>query len=104
MPRTQKCSASAGGMRHSRRLGAGASPQTRLLALLGRSCVRDIDVCDRGHAPGTGTPDPGGLTARELLDSVCRIAWELPVGGMARRREAADSTTWDPSQPLLDRR
>ena len=21
----------------------------------------DIDVCDPGHAPGTGTPEPGGL-------------------------------------------
>ena len=42
----------------------------------------DIDVCDPGHAPGTGTPEPGGLTARELLDSVRRIAYELPVLGM----------------------
>ena len=30
----------------------------------------DIDVCDPGHAPGTGTPEPGGLTARQLLDAV----------------------------------
>lgn len=42
----------------------------------------DIDVCDPGHAPGTGTPEPGGLTARQLLDSVRRIAYELPVLGM----------------------
>jgi agmatinase len=42
----------------------------------------DIDVCDPGHAPGTGTPEPGGLTARELLDSVRRIAYELPVVGI----------------------
>ena len=42
----------------------------------------DIDVCDPGHAPGTGTPEPGGLTARELLDSVRRICLELPVVGM----------------------
>jgi agmatinase len=42
----------------------------------------DIDVCDPGHAPGTGTPEPGGLTARQLLDSVRRIAMELPVVGM----------------------
>ena len=42
----------------------------------------DIDVCDPGHAPGTGTPEPGGLTARELLDAVRRIAYELPVVGM----------------------
>jgi agmatinase len=42
----------------------------------------DIDVCDPGHAPGTGTPEPGGLTARELLDAVRRVCLELPVVGM----------------------
>ena len=42
----------------------------------------DIDVCDPGHAPGTGTPEPGGLSARELLDSVRRICLELPVMGI----------------------
>jgi agmatinase len=42
----------------------------------------DIDVCDPGHAPGTGTPEPGGLTARQLLDAVRRIAYELPVAGI----------------------
>lgn len=42
----------------------------------------DIDVCDPGHAPGTGTPEPGGLTARELLDAVHRICLELPVVGV----------------------
>ena len=42
----------------------------------------DIDVCDPGHAPGTGTPEPGGLTARELLDAVRRTCLELPVVGV----------------------
>jgi agmatinase len=42
----------------------------------------DIDVCDPGHAPGTGTPEPGGLTGRQLLDAVRRIAYELPVAGI----------------------
>src|SRR5436853_623461 len=42
----------------------------------------DIDVCDPGHAPGTGTPEPGGLTARELLDAVRRVGYELPVVGV----------------------
>jgi agmatinase len=42
----------------------------------------DVDVCDPGHAPGTGTPEPGGLTARQLLDAVRRICLELPVVGM----------------------
>jgi agmatinase len=95
----------------------------------------DIDVCDPGHAPGTGTPEPGGLTARQLLDAVRRIAYELPVvgidvvevsppydhaditaalgnrvvleslSGIARRRkDAADGSTWDRRQPLLDGR
>jgi agmatinase len=42
----------------------------------------DIDVCDPGHAPGTGTPEPGGLSARQLLDAVRRICYDLPVVGM----------------------
>ena len=42
----------------------------------------DIDVCDPGHAPGTGTPEPGGLSARELLDSVRRLCLELPIVGV----------------------
>lgn len=39
-------------------------------------------MVDPGHAPGTGTPEPGGLSARELLDSVRRCARELPLVGM----------------------
>jgi agmatinase len=27
----------------------------------------DIDVLDPAHAPGTGTPEVGGMTSRELL-------------------------------------
>jgi agmatinase len=42
----------------------------------------DGDVCDPGHAPGTGTPEPGGLSARDLLDAVRRICLELPVVGI----------------------
>ena len=30
----------------------------------------DIDVLDPAHAPGTGTPEIGGLTSRELLELV----------------------------------
>ncbi len=93
----------------------------------------DIDVCDPAHAPGTGTPEPGGISARELLDSVRRICLELPVVGVdvvevsppydsaditaalanrvvleslsaiAHRRQVAEP--WDPARPLLqDRR
>lgn len=42
----------------------------------------DVDVVDPGSAPATGTPEPGGLSARELLDAVRRIAMELPLAGM----------------------
>jgi agmatinase len=41
----------------------------RVLARVGRRPVYlsiDIDVLDPAHAPGTGTPEPGGLTTREL--------------------------------------
>jgi agmatinase len=92
----------------------------------------DIDVCDPGHAPGTGTPEPGGLSARELLDAVRRICLQLPVVGIdvvevsppydhaditaalanrvvlealsavARRRRGG--SPWDPARPLLDGR
>ena len=41
----------------------------------------DIDVVDPSMAPGTGTPEPGGITSRELLDTVRRLARELPVIG-----------------------
>ncbi|MDJ1136551.1 agmatinase [Streptomyces iconiensis] len=93
----------------------------------------DIDVVDPGHAPGTGTPEPGGLTARELLDAVRRAAYELPVvglevvevappydhaditailgsrvvlealSGIARRRLDTAEGRWDPAVPLLQR-
>jgi agmatinase len=42
----------------------------------------DIDVCDPGFAPGTGTPEPGGITAREALRAVRRLAVEVGFAGM----------------------
>ncbi len=42
----------------------------------------DVDVVDPAAAPGTGTPEPGGLTARQLLDAVRRIGAEVPLAGM----------------------
>ncbi|HEV2778889.1 MAG TPA: agmatinase [Actinophytocola sp.] len=91
----------------------------------------DVDVVDPGMAPGTGTPEPGGFTTRQLLDAVRRCCLELPVVGMdvvevsppydqaevtaylgnrvvlealsaiARRRRG---DPWDPRQPLLSGR
>ena len=49
----------------------------------------DVDVVDPGMAPGTGTPEPGGLTARQLLDAVRRCCYELPVVGARRGRGRA---------------
>jgi agmatinase len=40
----------------------------------------DIDVLDPGFAPGTGTPEPGGLSSRELL-SLLRGLVGLPIVG-----------------------
>jgi len=34
----------------------------------------DIDVLDPAHAPGTGTPEAGGLTSRELLTFLRALA------------------------------
>jgi agmatinase len=42
----------------------------------------DIDVCDPAFAPGTGTPEPGGITAREALRAVRRLAHEVGFAGM----------------------
>jgi len=42
----------------------------------------DVDVVDPGSAPGTGTPEPGGLSSRQLLDAVRRIAMGTPLGGI----------------------
>jgi agmatinase len=42
----------------------------------------DIDVLDPGLAPGTGTPEPGGLLTRELLRAIGRIVEAVPLAGM----------------------
>ncbi|GFE19145.1 agmatinase [Streptomyces glebosus] len=41
----------------------------------------DIDVVDPGMAPATGTPEPGGLTSRELLDAVRTCAQRVDLVG-----------------------
>ena len=39
----------------------------------------DIDVLDPGFAPGTGTPEPGGLAPVDLLRAVRRLAIDVPL-------------------------
>jgi agmatinase len=41
----------------------------------------DIDVLDPAHAPGTGTPEVGGLTSRELLELIRGLDGLHIVGG-----------------------
>lgn len=42
----------------------------------------DIDVVDPGMAPGTGTPEPGGLLSREILRAVRRIVGQVDLAAM----------------------
>ncbi len=41
----------------------------------------DVDVLDPAFIPGTGTPEPGGMTAVELLLGVRTVAAELELAG-----------------------
>ena len=55
----------------------------RMLVRLGNRPVYisvDIDVLDPSHAPGTGTPEAGGLTSRELL-AIIRALSPLAIVG-----------------------
>jgi agmatinase len=54
-------------------------------ALDGPDCIYlsvDIDVVDPGMAPGTGTPEPGGMLARELLRAIRQIVGRVDLVGM----------------------
>lgn len=42
----------------------------------------DVDVADPAYAPGTGTPEPGGLTTAEVMWAVRRLAAEVGMVGM----------------------
>ena len=42
----------------------------------------DIDVIDPGMAPGTGTPEPGGMLTRELLRAVRQVVSSVELAGM----------------------
>jgi len=42
----------------------------------------DVDACDPAFAPGTGTPEPGGLTSAEMLRAIRRLSAEVGIVGM----------------------
>jgi agmatinase len=44
-------------------------------------CSIDVDVLDPAHAPGTGTPEPGGMTSAELLWAAREAAAGLDLVG-----------------------
>ena len=41
----------------------------------------DVDVLDPAFAPGTGTPEPGGMTSGELLWACRTVASEVELVG-----------------------
>ncbi len=56
----------------------------RMRARVGRAPLYvsvDIDVLDPAHAPGTGTPEAGGLASRELLGLLRGLGESALVGG-----------------------
>lgn len=65
--------------------GAALAPVTAeiLLRLKGRPCyvTLDIDCLDPAFAPGTGTPEPGGLSSSQVLTMLEALA-ELDCIGM----------------------
>jgi agmatinase len=57
---------------------------TRAIAAVGPGPVYltvDVDVLDPAFVPGTGTPEPGGMTAVDLLLAVRTVAAELELAG-----------------------
>ncbi|MTI46942.1 MAG: agmatinase [Firmicutes bacterium] len=59
----------------------------------------DIDVLDPAFAPGTGTPEGGGISTREILQIVRKLINELPIKGMdiveiSPPLDNSDITSW----------
>jgi agmatinase len=62
----------------------------------------DIDVLDPAFAPGTGTPEPGGMTPLELFSACRTVAEQLRLVG-ADVVEVAPSALADRTALLADR-
>jgi len=62
---------------HELRAGGLGQAIDRAIAVVGDGPTFlsvDVDVLDPAFAPGTGTPEPGGLTSAELLDACRTVA------------------------------
>ena len=66
----------------------------------------DIDSVDPGFAPGTGTPEVGGLTAREVLELLRGLADLDVIGGdvveVAPQYDASSNTAHIAAQVLFE--
>lgn len=67
----------------------------------------DIDVLDPSFAPGTGTPQPGGLTIMQLIQLFKMIIEKLPVKAMDIVEVAPDLdvnniTSWAAMRLIMD--
>ena len=67
----------------------------------------DVDSLDPAYAPGTGTPNAGGLTTRELLEFFRLVVPALPVRALdiveiAPPLDHADMTTWAAIKVILE--
>lgn len=67
----------------------------------------DIDVLDPAFAPGTGTPQPGGLTSMQLIQLFQMMLEELPIKAMDIVEVAPDLdvnhiTSWAALRLILD--
>jgi agmatinase len=70
-------------MRDLRELGIAASAE-RAIAVVGEGPAFlsvDVDVLDPAFAPGTGTPEPGGMAAADLLWACRELASRLDLIG-----------------------
>ncbi|MBA2274899.1 MAG: agmatinase [Actinobacteria bacterium] len=54
----------------------------------------DVDALDPAFAPGTGTPEPGGMTSHELLSAVRKL---VLVKGLAGMEVVEVSPPYDPA-------
>jgi agmatinase len=63
----------------------------------------DIDVVEPGLAPGTGTPEPGGMLGREILRAIRQIVGRVDLAAMDIV-EVAPAYDWAESTALLANR
>jgi agmatinase len=67
----------------------------------------DIDCLDPAYAPGTGTPEAGGLTSRFLLEMIKKLCKSLPIRAMdivevSPPNDVNDITSWAALKLILE--